>query len=160
MADVTSHGVGAAMVMAILRSNLRTSAVRYGSNADKVLKEINPLIHRDTPSNMYASVFYGVFNHTSKELYYAMAGHEPGLIYNLKDGKNKEDERGRNPVGTANGMLFDPLIELSKVTLKSGDILIQYTDGVTEGKNQADELFGEQRFYAPSSRTLRKTSRR
>lgn len=148
MADVTSHGVGAAMVMAILRSNLRTSAVKHGSYADKVLKDINPLIHRDTPSNMYASVFYGVFNHASRELFYAMAGHEPGLIYNLKDGKIKKMKEGGIPVGTANGVLFDPLVELSKVTLNKGDIFIQYTDGVTEGKNAADELFGEQRFYA------------
>ncbi len=148
MADVTSHGVGAAMVMAILRSNLRTSAVKHGSYADKVLKDINPLIHRDTPSNMYASVFYGVFKHTSRELFYSMAGHEPGLIYNLNDQKIKKMKEGGIPVGTANSALFDPLVELSKVTLNGGDIFIEYTDGITEAKNAADELFGEQRFYA------------
>lgn len=148
MADVTSHGVGAAMVMAILRSNLRTAAGKHGFAADKVLKEINPLIHRDTPSNMYASVFYGVFNRTTREMYYSMAGHEPGLIYNLEDAKIKKMKEGGLPVGTAASALFDPLVELSKVTLQSGDIFIEYTDGVTEAKNEADELFGEQRFYA------------
>ncbi len=146
VADVTNHGVGAAMVMSVLRSALRTFSVR-GKNAAQVIKDINPVLLRDTPPNMFATVFYGVLNRETRELFYSIAGHNQGILYNKESKKLRLMKSGGMPVGMLAPEMFNPHIELFKTQLQPGDYFIQYSDGITEAKSSTDEEYGEDRFY-------------
>lgn len=146
VADVTNHGVGAAMVMSTLRSTLRTFAGKR-MDAAKVIKDINPILLRDTPRNMFATVFYSVMDIPNRCMYYSIAGHNQGVLYSPADKKLKLLKAGGMPVGMLDSAIFDPAIELFKVTFNKGDIFIQYSDGITEAKNLQDEEYGEDRFY-------------
>jgi serine phosphatase RsbU (regulator of sigma subunit) len=147
VADVTGHGVRAGIVMAMFMSALRTFGAKR-IDAGRVIRDINPILLRDTPPNMFASVFYGVVDHEKREMYYSIAGHNPGILYHPDDGQIRLMKTGGMPVGMVEGAIFDPLIELYKVPLRKGEIFLQYTDGITEAKSKADEEFGEDRFYA------------
>ncbi|URA09362.1 SpoIIE family protein phosphatase [Thermospira aquatica] len=151
VADVTGHGVGAGMVMAMLRSALRTYA---GGKLDaaRVLKEVNPVLYRDTLPTMFATVFYGVLDIQNHELYYTSAGHQQGILYHPQERKIRLLKGGGMPVGMVESSIFDPEIQLYKVGLRQGEFLILYTDGITEAKNQKNEEYGETRFYEAISR--------
>ncbi|NPV38625.1 MAG: PP2C family protein-serine/threonine phosphatase [Brevinematales bacterium] len=146
VADVTGHGVGAGMVMAMLRSALRTYAVGK-LDAARVLKEVNPVLFRDTLPTMFATVFYGVLDTKTHELYYTSAGHQQGILYLPEEKKIRLLKGGGMPVGMVESSLFDPEMQLYKVSLRQGEFLILYTDGITEAKNRKSEEFGETRFY-------------
>ncbi len=146
VADVTNHGVGAAMVMAILRSTLRTFAGKR-MDAGTVIKDINPILLRDTPRNMFATVFYGVMDIPNRCMYYSIAGHNQGILYSPGTEKVKLFKAGGMPVGMLDSAIFDSAIELFKATFQQGDVFIQYSDGITEAKNLQDEEYGEDRFY-------------
>ncbi len=147
VADVTGHGVGAGIVMAMLRSALRTYAVKR-IDASRVIKDINPILFRDTLPTMFATVFYGVVDFIKHDMYYSIAGHNQGLIYNSQEGLIKIMKAGGMPVGMVESEVFDPAVELFKVHLNRGDIFIQYTDGITEAKSVSKEEYGEERLYA------------
>lgn len=146
IADVTNHGVGAAMVMAILRSNMRTLA--SGTiDAGKVLRQLNPIIYRDTLPTMYATMFYGVVDSENKTMHYSVAGHEKAILINLETRKIGLLPKGGIAVGVLDSDRFDNLIKLHKITLKSGDIFIQYTDGIVEAVSVSGERYGDERFH-------------
>ncbi|MFN4216118.1 MAG: SpoIIE family protein phosphatase [Brevinematales bacterium] len=146
VADVTGHGVGAGMVMAMLRSAIRTYA---GGKLDaaRVLREVNPVLFRDTLPTMFATVFYGVLDTGSHELYYTSAGHQQGILYLPAEKKIRLLKGGGMPVGMVESAIFDPEMQLYKVSLRQGEFLVLYTDGITEAKNARSEEFGENRFY-------------
>ncbi|NPV00884.1 MAG: SpoIIE family protein phosphatase [Brevinematales bacterium] len=146
VADVTNHGVGAAMVMAVLRSALR-SAADQKMDPSRVLKHINPILLRDSPPNMFATVFYGVLDIKKSELIYSIAGHEQGILFNNDDKKMRLLKTGGLPVGIMDSAIFDPQIELFKATLRKGDYFLQYTDGIVEAKSATGEEYGNDRFY-------------
>jgi sigma-B regulation protein RsbU (phosphoserine phosphatase) len=151
IADVTGHGVGAGIVMSMLRSHLRTAAAGK-KDTSEVLKEINPILYRDTLPNMFATIFYAVVDISTNILYYTNAGHHPAIIYNPKEPKAKLLRTGGMPIGMVDSKIFDPTIELHQVQLKKGDYCIAYTDGIIEAKSKEDNEYGEERFYAAISR--------
>lgn len=145
VADVTGHGVGAGMVMAMLRSSLRTfSAKRL--DASKALREVNPVLFRDTLPTMFATVFYGIVDREKNEMLYTVAGHTQGIVFNPAQGKMKLLQTGGMPVGMVDSAIFDSGIELYRQALESGDILVLYSDGITEAKSTEDEEYGDERF--------------
>jgi len=151
VADVTGHGVGAGMVMAMLRSALRTYAPGK-LDAAGVLKQVNPVLFRDTLPTMFATVFYGVLDTRTHELYYTSAGHQQGILYLPEEKKIRLLKGGGMPVGMVESSIFDPEIHLYKVPLRQGEFLILYTDGITEAKNARKEEFEENRFYEAIAR--------
>ncbi len=144
--DVSGHGVGAGIVMTMVRMVLHTTAIGVG-RASTVVKKINPLIYRDTTPNMYATLWYGILNTDKKILNYTIAGHNPAVIWNPLKKKFVLLKTGGMPVGLQPSEIFDPVIESHVVQLEKGDILIQYTDGVTEAMNSEMEEYEEERFY-------------
>lgn len=147
VADVSGHGVGAGLVMTMIRSVLRSSAETMG-RASNVLKKINPIIYRDTSPNMYATMWYAILNTKTKVLNYSVAGHNAAIIYNPKKKTFHLLKTGGMPVGLQDSEVFDPIIESHAIQLQEGDILVQTTDGVTEAMNSDYEEYGEERLYA------------
>ena len=107
-----------------------------------VLREVNRLLHEDNEATMFVTVFYGVFDPTSRTLVYANGGHNPPLVVHA-DGTSTE-----LPLtdGIALGLMPDLDYREGTVDLAPGDAVVFYTDGVTEAENDKSELFGVERL--------------
>lgn len=143
VADVSDKGMGAALVMALSRTLLRTYAYEYHGRPDYVLRVANRRILADTQSGLFVSVFYGVIDPFAETLTYANAGHNPPYLL-----KNHASER--TDLLRRTGMVLGVMegIEWQAVTvpMQPGDMLVVYSDGVSDALSEADEFFGEERL--------------
>lgn len=141
IADVSGKGMPAALFMGLSRTILRASA---SGNLDitAALRHANELICRDSTSGMFVTLFYGVFDTATKELTYINAGHYPALLFHGDMTETSHLEARGIPLGITD------MIELEEksLPLQSGDILVLYTDGVTEAMNESETVFGEERL--------------
>ena len=143
IADVSDKGMAAALFMALSRSLVRAAALD-GSPPATAIERANRWITRDSESGMFVTLFYGVLEPTSGRLRYTSAGHNPPLHYRVADGSFAEL---RAP-GIALGVLEEIKLHEAEVTLAPGDLLVCYTDGVTEAINEALQEFGVERLRA------------
>ncbi len=146
--DVSGKGISAALVMASLHSILRTQVSLLSSGgsqgleraASLVVERANLQLCEGTSPEKFSTLFFGAYDPESGRLTYSNAGHLPPLL--LRDGEISSLE--------INGMIVGafPQAEYSatSVALKSGDILVAYTDGVTEPENAQGEEYGEERL--------------
>lgn len=139
VADVSGKGVPASLTMASVRAALRAEVdnVYY---LYEVIRRLNLMIHRDTKTTEFVTLFYGVLDGSNRRLTYCNAGHPPGLL--LRDGEVIE-LRGDNMV-----LGVDPteVYQQSIVDLKPNDMVLLYTDGLTDAMNFKQETFGRQRI--------------
>lgn len=141
IADVSDKGVPAAMFMALSRSLIRAASLD-GSAPNTALMRANRWITRDSESAMFVTVFYGVLDTATGELHFACAGHNPPLLLCTADGSVQP----LTTPGIALGVLEEATIGEARVLLHAGDVLVCYTDGVTEAANARDEAFGVERL--------------
>jgi serine phosphatase RsbU (regulator of sigma subunit) len=143
IADVSGHGVGSGLVMAMTRTLLHTYCAKT-SNTKKILEAINDYLKRNTASNFFVTMFYGILDIESKKLTYSSAGHcEPMIIRN---GKILHLPAGGIALGAVSGDIFTRSIEIKEIQLEKGDYFIQYTDGVDEAMDSGNNEFGLDRF--------------
>ncbi|HSV13436.1 MAG TPA: PP2C family protein-serine/threonine phosphatase [Tepidisphaeraceae bacterium] len=139
VADVAGKGVPASLIMASVRAALRAHVdnVYY---LYEVIRRINVMVYRDTKPSEFVTLFYGVLDARSKRFTYCNAGHPPGLL--LREGKVIELASDNMVLGV------DPNEEYKQsiIDLKSGDILLLYTDGLPDAMNFKQETFGRQRL--------------
>ena len=145
IADVTDKGMGAALFMALSRTLLRTYAVEYDTQPELALGATNRRILEDTSAGLFVTVFYGVLDPSSGELTYSNAGHNPPYLLSARDGNTiQELDRTGVPLGILDGVSWERRI----VQLETGDLLLLYTDGITEAQNAQEEFFDEDRLQA------------
>ena len=140
VADVADKGVPAALFMALSRTIIRTIALS-GHEPAAMLERANRIISNDTTSDLFVTVFYGIWDPAAEKLTYGNAGHNPPLL--LRCGGQSELLRGD---GIAMGVLEKVSIEQKEVALRPGDVTIFYTDGVTEAMNEDEDEFGLDRL--------------
>ena len=143
IADVSDKGMAAALFMALSRSLVRAAALD-GSPPATAIERANRWITRDSESGMFVTLFYGMLEPTSGRLLYTSAGHNPPLHYRVADGSFAEL---RAP-GIALGVLEEIKLHEAEVALAPGDLLVCYTDGVTEAIDEALQEFGVERLRA------------
>ncbi len=141
IADVSDKGVPAAMFMAMSRSLVRAAALD-GSPPALAMERANRWITRDSESGMFVTLFYGLLEPESGRLRYTSAGHNPPLHYCAADGSFTEL---RAP-GIALGVLEEIQLSEAERVLAPGDVLVCYTDGVTEAIDESQEEFGVERL--------------
>jgi serine phosphatase RsbU (regulator of sigma subunit) len=141
IADVTDKGTGAALFMALSRTLLRTYAVEYPEQPIKAFHRANKRILYDSRSSMFVTVFYGILDPASATLTYCNAGHNPPYV--LRD--RAEPQPLRN-TGIPLGIERDAVWTARTVALKPGDLLVLYTDGISEAQNSDGELFEVERL--------------
>lgn len=148
--DVSGKGAGAALLMANLQASLRT-AMGIGAELSQLVARINDLICQNTPPEQYITFFTGIFDQSSKRLTYVNAGHNPPLIFR-SDGSVESLYTGGLILGFMPGTRY----EQGEAELQSKDLLMMYTDGMSEAMNSAEEEFGEQRLieYIQKNRGL------
>jgi hypothetical protein len=143
--DVSGKGVSAAIYMTLTKGILQ-SHVGYDDSPVTVLGRVNSLIYRTIEKGIFISLFYAVLDTAARQLVYSRAGHNPGFL--LKQGS--ADFQTLHPPGMALGLdegkLFSSIIRENTVPLNSGDVLVFYTDGITEAMNVREEEYGEERL--------------
>lgn len=143
VADVADKGTGAALYMALSRTLIRTYATQYPDQPEIVLQLANERILQDTKSDQFVTVFFCVLDGKSGQIIYSNAGHNPAFLFR-KDGKLESLSNTGVPLGMFEGLTW----ESRCLSLNSGELLVIYTDGVTEAPNSEDEEFGEERLKA------------
>jgi len=143
IADVMGKGVPAALFMAVSSTVIRTTALD-GHSPAATLMQANKLILRDSPSDLFLTAFYGVLDTRNGRLVYANAGHNRPLWLHAATGESEELVTHGTVLATF------PEIELEEceIEMAPGDLLVFYTDGVTEAMNADHELFERERLQA------------
>ena len=142
IADVSGKGVPAALLMAFLRASLR-AATHIGYSPHISMAKVNYLLWESIERNQFVTAFYGILDVTNKTLAYTNAGHNPPLLLD-KEGNSRFIEHGSFPLG----MFRDTRYHEYYLTTEPGDMLVLYTDGVTEAENSLGEEFGRDRLAA------------
>jgi sigma-B regulation protein RsbU (phosphoserine phosphatase) len=137
IADVSGKGIPAALFMALSRIVVRVNATWYASRPAAAIKAANTIISDDSRSGMFVTLFYGFLDSGTRTLTYVNAGHNPPIHYCFADGTLTE----LAATGIAMGVLDDADYAQDTVHLAPGDILILYTDGITEAENAGQEMF-------------------
>jgi len=141
VADVSGKGVPAALFMALSRIVVRVNALWHHDPA-KVIYHSNNAITQDAKSGMFVTLFFGMLSENNHSLTYVNAGHNPPLFFHSHDRSVEK----LMPTGIVLGAVEDKEYESKKVTIASDDIIVMYTDGVTESINSQQEMFGERRL--------------
>ena len=136
--DVSGKGVGAALLMANIQASLRT---RFALGQD--LSAIAHEIDREIPStgSMYATLFIGILDSSTRVLRYVNAGHNPQFVLRKQGGLERMKSTGL-PVGLLAGQGYTE----RSVDLAAGDLVFFYTDGCVETESETDEMFGADRL--------------
>ena len=140
--DVTGHGVGPALLMMEGRSLYR-ALVSLQSDVRETVARVNELLTEDTREGMFITLFYAVLDPQSRTLSYISAGHEPAFLCRGRTGEVERIESGTMPVGIQADIDFP---EPESALLDRGDVLLLYTDGAIDGRNEGDERFSRQRL--------------
>lgn len=144
IADVADKGVPAALFMAMSRTMIRTTALR-GSAPSVALRRANDLILKDSnQSDIFLSAFYAALDTHSGQLTYTNGGHNPPFWYKASSG-TLQKLTGR---GIVLGLFEGIELEDCTIALEPGDMIVFYTDGVTEAMNVDGQEFGEDRLSA------------
>jgi serine phosphatase RsbU (regulator of sigma subunit) len=143
IADVTDKGVGAALYMALSRTLIRTYAIEFDedSQPEVILFAANNRLLADARADLFVTVFFGVLDPETGELTYANAGHNPPFLLQA-DGEGTHVE-SLNRTGMPLGVEEDEVWNSETITIKPGDVLLLYTDGIPDAGNVNGDFLGE-----------------
>jgi sigma-B regulation protein RsbU (phosphoserine phosphatase) len=145
VADVTDKGTAAALYMALSLTLIRTYVLGHDAGPDLVFSAAHRRILEDTNTGQFVTVFYGVLNPATGTLTYSNAGHNPPYLLSASSrAAVRELENTGPPLGLR--MFKDLTWERRDVQLAPGDVLVLYTDGITEAQDHQEELFDEERL--------------
>ena len=140
IADVSDKGVPAALYMMVAKTLLKSEGQRLGE-PDQILSCVNNILASDNDSTMFATVFCAILNTETGEVRFSNAGHNAPIIM---------DSQGIRYLTLKPGFVLGPMPDIlykaERLTMKPGDTLFLYTDGVTEAQNGEQELYGEEQL--------------
>ncbi len=136
ISDVSGKGMGASLLASNLQASLRALAGNH-SSPSAILRAVNTTLYASTDSDRFATLFLAALEPRQRRLIYSSAGHNPPLL-SRADGSCVWLEDGATPLGAFDGMDYPE----TTVTLEAGDVLVLYTDGVTEAEDPQDRQFG------------------
>jgi phosphoserine phosphatase RsbU/P len=139
--DVSGKGMSSALLMTVSRTILRTIALQ-GAPPGECLTEVNRCLCRDNRSDLFVTVFYALVDLRTGELDCANAGHPPGFRVDSKGTPTALMPLDGVPLGFWETTTY----ETARTGLQSGDSLVLYTDGLTEGRNNHGDFFGVERL--------------
>jgi phosphoserine phosphatase RsbU/P len=141
LADISGKGTAGALLMANLQANLRGRSELALDDLPRLLKSVNRIFYENTPEDRYATLFFAVYHDVSRQLTYANCGQNPPLVFRA-DGSME-----RLPAtATVIGLFPDWQCTTQTITLIPDDVLVIYTDGVTEANDTDGNEFGEARL--------------
>jgi len=142
VADVSGHSFGAALMTAEARSVLRTQIHRYNGTGE-VLASLNRNLHDDLDhAGLFITLIYVKYDAIKRILFYSNAGHVPPLLYRSSEAACRK----LDAEGLIIGVRKNEIYEARQLQLEGGDVLLLYTDGITEAMNATGEEFGVARL--------------
>tara|TARA_A100001015_G_scaffold315491_1_gene427430 strand:- start:70 stop:1524 length:1455 start_codon:yes stop_codon:yes gene_type:complete len=141
IADVSGKGIGGALMMAVCRSVLQANAQNEYDPAS-MLTSLNQTLSLNLADDMFISMLYMVLNTETRLLSYARAGHEAPLILHSGSDQIDRTETPGIAIGLVDNPTFSTITETRNVQLQSGDLIVTYTDGITEAMNAEAEEWG------------------
>ena len=134
--------------MASLRASLRGMTMDGPADLARLMTRVNRLVYESSATNRYATFFFGIYAPPTRLLRYVNAGHNPPYVLR---GSEVHALDGGGPVI---GLLPDAIYEECHLILKPGDLLLAYTDGISEALNLQDQEWGEERMVAAARSRL------
>ena len=144
LGDVAGKGIPAALLMASLQASLRGQRLSGPEDLSELMANLNRLIYEASPENRYATFFYGELDPATMRLDYVNAGHNAPMLFRAADGAVLR----LAATGPVVGLLDGGRYARRSVTLDGGDILVVYSDGMSEAMNPEEEEWGEGRLQA------------
>jgi phosphoserine phosphatase RsbU/P len=140
--DIAGHGLSSALLMAGLVGFVRSNAIMYNDDLKIFMDKVNRLMCESTDGSRFATFFYSVYNSETKTLRFVNAGHNPPFLYRSKSKSFEELKTDGFIIGGTSSFKYKD----SSVKLDGEDLLLFYTDGITETFNADNEQFGEERL--------------
>jgi serine phosphatase RsbU (regulator of sigma subunit)/predicted enzyme related to lactoylglutathione lyase len=137
--DVSGKGIAAALLMANLQASLRSQSAVAFAQPEELLQSVNRLFYDNTSESAYASLFFADYDEATQRLRYVNCGHLSGLLVR-SDGQVDRLES----TSMLLGLFREWNCSICEQRLSPGDVLVLYTDGITEACNERGEEFGEQ----------------
>jgi serine phosphatase RsbU (regulator of sigma subunit) len=141
LADVAGKGMSAALLMANLQASIRSQYSVASENVPQILESVNRLFYENTEPNRYTTLFAGSYDDAARRLRYVNCGHNPPLVLR-QDGSVER----LSATATVLGLFEQWQCSTNEVEFQPGDLLVLYSDGVTEAYNDREEEFGEARL--------------
>jgi len=142
LADISGKGISAALLMANLQANLRGQYALALEDLPKLLRSVNQLFYKNTESNHYATTFFAVYDDQSRILRYVNCGHNPPLLL-----RENGDVEWLPATATVLGLFEEWDCSVAERQLGAGDVLLIYTDGISEAApSEEAEEFGDERL--------------
>lgn len=146
--DISGKGISAALLMANIQAVARNQLMSFRQESreameyrmSEVMSQLNQQIYRNSPSEKYATLFLSRYEADTRKLTYCNAGHLPPLLINSGSIRHLEVS------GPVVGLLEQSEFYGKTIQLSPGDLLVVYTDGITEAMNEEEEEYGEQRL--------------
>jgi serine phosphatase RsbU (regulator of sigma subunit) len=142
--DVSGKGIGAALLMASLQASLRAQVLHPHLDLTALIGDVNRLVHESSPTAFFASLFYAEYEPASRMMQYVNAGHHPPIIVRPRAESCELFHLRAEAVPI--GMFADTQFAATRFQLEKEDILVAYTDGITEAANPSGELWGLERL--------------
>lgn len=142
IADVSGHSVGAAFIMTETRTFIQARAHDLPDSTE-ILSSLNRFLYQDlSRAELFITMFYAKYHPVSGKLSYSSAGHNPPIVLRASSGQCER----LDAEGLILGILTEVDFEEKSVQLEPGDLLLLYTDGITEAENPDGDFFGEERL--------------
>ncbi|MDH5718519.1 MAG: SpoIIE family protein phosphatase [Spirochaetia bacterium] len=155
IADVSSKGVPAALVMVkfrtIIKMLLRSNIIKPA----KLFSELNLLLYKENIDEMFITSLLVIYDKEEQSITILNAGHQPLIYYSKQKNKIYSIKAKSPPLG----IFTDVKYNVYKINIKENDILVMYTDGITEMFNQAGIIYGKQRLLKQISKTVSLSSK-
>jgi sigma-B regulation protein RsbU (phosphoserine phosphatase) len=153
LGDISGKGISAALLMATLQALLRSNAPEKGNSVDQLFLTMNRLMCASAAKGKYATFFYSVFNGDNRTLTYVNGGHLPPMLF-----RSNNDVLRLKTGGMVLGMLPQATYIKEEIQLQKGDVLVVFSDGVSEAMNIKEEEFGEERLMGAVKPNLDKSA--
>ena len=150
LGDISGKGISAALLMASLRASLRSIASLQQGDLASIIGHVNGIVYESSTTNRYATFFYAEYDPFTRLLTYVNAGHNPPYIL-----------RGAQAIpleatGIVVGLLPGADYAQATIPMHPGDVLLVFTDGISEAMSNDDEEWGEDRMLATAQQLLAK----
>ena len=153
LGDIAGKGISAALLMASLQALLRSHSLTLNDDLAELAAELNRHLCENTAESRFATFFIGIYDDETRRLRYVNAGHTPPMLMRKAVGGGSSREVVRlQPGGPVLGMFKDERYTPAELSLDEGDLLLIYSDGLTEAMNSEGECFGEARLEEWTSR--------
>lgn len=153
--DVSGKGIGAALIMASLQASLRAQALHPHLDLSALVGDVNRLVFESSPTNFFASLFYAEYEPATRVLTYVNAGHNPPII--LRTSTRSSKLLHLKSAGIPIGIAPDSRFPSRTFQLEIDDVLVAYTDGITEAENPESEFWGQKRLNTVLTSSTSKT---